>query len=187
MSTPSYKEDMQQAEEHHRTQQAAGEAAEADLERVCLGLCRLYPTLSPQERGDLRAMVARHKLVQRSLFGCITAAADRIRTAEDGAWLDLGLAAASLEDCAIDQRDWLLAVAFLHAAAEAAGTEPRPHIQKYGELSSWEQPRGGWTPVGALLTNFHTYEVLADGRHFHRRWRSPHLADKGNGGGKKRR
>lgn len=182
MSTNRFEDDIRQAEERFRARKATRQEADAELDAFCLELCRLYPTLSEEEQGDLRTSVARYEAVRWGVFGWITGVTDRIRTAADAAWLDVGLAAAALENCAVDDRDWLLSVAFLYAAGEDVGVDLRPHFQHYGDLASRKLPTGGWTPVSAMLTDFHNYAVLGDGRKFYRRWRAKHPLNEAGAG-----
>jgi hypothetical protein len=122
-------------------------------------LCQRYLGASAPERERIRSAVREKRGVLNCLLGYVYKAADRIHTAADQEWLRIGLAAASIEDCRVDYRDFLLALAALYTAAKEAGVNPRADFNGVAALSSREKPRGGTKPVSEMLARFHSYSV----------------------------
>jgi hypothetical protein len=96
------------------------------------------------------------------LLGYVYTSASRLQSSADGEWLRKGLAAASIENCSVDYRDVLLALAELYAAAEKVGIDPKPHFAAVAELSSSDAPQGGMTPLRKMLADLHSYAVLKE-------------------------
>ena len=117
----------------------------ADIEPILERMCAEYLTASQAERERCRAAVSDKDAVQSFLLGYVASCADRIRCPEDLGPLRRGLAAASIENCATDYRDVLVALAKLFVCAERAGIDPVPHFREVGRLSSDAKPRGGTT------------------------------------------
>jgi hypothetical protein len=74
------------------------------------------------------------------------------------------LAAISIENCARDYRDVLLALAELYVTAEEAGIKPSSDFRAVSKLSSEEKPRGGDTSMKKMLANFRGYGALRERR-----------------------
>ncbi len=134
-------------------------------------LCPAYLGASTEQRAAARAAVDDKPGLLSALLGYayraaerLRSSADRLRSSADREWLRRGLAAISIENCARDYRDVLLALAELYVAAEEAGIEPRSDFKVVSRLSSGEKPRGGRTSVRRMLANFHSYGVLRERR-----------------------
>jgi hypothetical protein len=127
-------------------------------------LCPAYLEAAPEERAKVRAAASDKNGVLSALLGYAYRAARRIESAEDREWLRRGLAAISIEDCARDWRDVLLALAELYVAAEEAGIRPRSDFTAVSRLSSAEKSRGGNTSLQEILANFHSYGALRERR-----------------------
>jgi hypothetical protein len=125
-------------------------------------LCPAYLDAASQQRAEIRAAVSDKAGLLSALLGYVYGSASRIQSPSDGEWLRRGLAAASIENCAKDFRDVLLALAELYVAAEEAGIDPKPAFKAVARLSSREKPRGGMTPVRQMLANFHRYGALKE-------------------------
>jgi hypothetical protein len=125
-------------------------------------LCPYYLEATPQERTEIRAATSDKAGVLSALLGYIHTSASRLQSSADGEWLRKGLAAASIENCSVDYRDVLLALAELYVAAENAGIDPKPHFAAVAELSSSDTPQGGTTPMRKMLADFHSYAVLKE-------------------------
>lgn len=110
-----------------------------------------------------RAVAARWTLLDR-VRGYAVSLAERIRTPQDVGLLRAGLAAMSIENCAVDYRDTLLALAELWVRAERAGIDPRPHFGAIAAVSDTQVPQGGSTPMAKTLREFHGYAVVAERR-----------------------
>lgn len=123
-------------------------------------LCRDYLDALDEQRAQIRMAVSDKEGVLNCLLGYVYKSARHIHSAADKEWLRIGLAAASIQDCRLDYRDFLLALADLYVSAEEAGLDPRAEFSAVAALSSRETPRGGTTPVSEMLANFHTYAVL---------------------------
>ena len=98
------------------------------------------------------------------MLGYANRAAKRIQSPEDEEWLLRGLAAISIENCARDYRDVLLALAELYVMAEEAGIKPGSDFRAVSKLSSEEKPRGGDTSVKKMLANLPRYGALRERR-----------------------
>jgi hypothetical protein len=127
-------------------------------------LCQIYLTSSSEQRARIRTAVSDKRGILNHLLGHVYRSGQQIRSSSDRHWLRVGLAAASIENCSSDYRDFLLALAELYVAAEIAGINPRPDFNAEAAMSSQETPRGGMTPVSDMLARFHTYAVLKERR-----------------------
>jgi hypothetical protein len=127
-------------------------------------LCPAYLEASSEQRASVRSAVSDKNGVLSALLGYAYKAARRIQSPADREWLRNGLAAISIENCAKDWRDVLLALAELYVAAEGAGIRPRSDFTAVSRLSSGEKPRGGSTSVREMLANFHGYGALRERR-----------------------
>jgi len=127
-------------------------------------LCAAYLEASDDQREQLRAALDNKPGIRNNLLGYVYTATQHLHASDDRYWLQIGLAAASLENCSTDYRDFLLALADLYVAAERVGLDPRSEFQAAAQWSSTAVPRGGFTPVGDMLAAFHTYAVVESAR-----------------------
>jgi hypothetical protein len=127
-------------------------------------LCQIYLAASQEQRARIRTVVSDKRGILNHLLGHVYQSARQIHSTADRQRLRIGLAAASIENCSSDYRDFLLALAELYVTAEAAGLNPRPEFKAVAAMSSRETPRGGTTPVSSMLARFHTYAVLKERR-----------------------
>ena len=116
------------------------------------------------EREGLRRAVAARRALPDRVRAYAWSVAQRIRSPEDVELLRAGLAAMSIENCAVDYRDTLLALAELWVRAERAGIDPQRHFEAVAAVSDTHVPAGGSTPVSKTLRDFHGYAVLAEPR-----------------------
>jgi hypothetical protein len=136
------------------------EAQDAFFRQMCL----TYLEAAPKERERMRRLVSEKGGVLNRLLGLTYQSAKRLRETADPIWLRIGLAAASLENCRFDFRDYLLALAELYVAAEEAGLDPRPEFRKVGRMSSRELPRGGERPASRMIGGMSRSAVLKERR-----------------------
>jgi hypothetical protein len=136
----------------------------SDIESILERMCAQYLVATPKERERCRTAVSDKDAVQSFLLGHVASCALRIRSPEDLGALRHGLAAASIENCATDYRDVLVALTKLFVSAERAGIDPVPHFREVGRLSSDARPRGGTTPVSKMLREFQAYAVVSECR-----------------------
>jgi len=87
-------------------------------------LCQIYLEASARERWAIRCAVAGKKGVLNCLLGHVYKSAERVRATRDKQWLQIGLAAAAIQQGGYDQRDFLLALAELYVTAEEVGLDP---------------------------------------------------------------
>jgi hypothetical protein len=127
-------------------------------------MCSEYLGATPKEREQCRSLVRERKAVLSALIGYVHSATERLTVTKDINDLRRGLAAASIENCAVDYRDDLVALADLWLAAEQAGFDPSPHFRNVAKLSSDEPPQGGTTPVSEMMNHFEDYAVLSERR-----------------------
>ena len=127
-------------------------------------LCSEYLGSTPKEREQCRSLVRNRKGVLGALIGYVYSATERLGTTKDINHLRLGLAAASIENCATDYRDDLVALADLWLAAERAGFDLSPHFRNVANLSSDERPQGGTTPVSEMMNHVQDSAVLRERR-----------------------
>jgi hypothetical protein len=153
--------------ELEREMRSVGEqvgAGEGPLHALLAELCPAYLKATGAERDAVRRMVQSHRSLPDRVRGYAVTLAKQLRSRDDAALLDAALAAMSLENCAIDYRDTLLALAELYVRAERAGIDPRPHFDFVAGLSSTDVPRGGRVPLARTLRDFHSYAVVAERR-----------------------
>lgn len=127
-------------------------------------LCPIYLDASPQQRAEIRSAVSNQEGIWSGLINYAYRAAERLKSPADKDWLPLGLAAISIEDCSMDYRDTLMALAELCVAAEKADINPEPDFRHVAELSSRQVPSGGTTSVSEILSKFQSYAVLEERR-----------------------
>jgi hypothetical protein len=133
---------------------------EAALHALLDELCPAYLRGTSDERAAVRAAVAAKRTMPDRVRGYAHVRARSIRSPEDVETLRVALSAMSIENCAMDYRDTLLALAEIYVRAERAGIDPQPHFEAVAAVSSSERPRGGRTPLAQMLPVFHTYAVL---------------------------
>src|ERR1044072_3807122 len=133
-------------------------------------LCSIYLTASSQQRAEIRAAARDKEGIWSGLINYIYRAAERVQSSADKEWLRLGLAAASIEDCSIDFRDTLMALAELYVAAEKASIDPEPDFREVAELSSYQTPSGGQISVNKMLSEFQSYAILEERRSHPELW-----------------
>jgi hypothetical protein len=102
---------------------SVGPELQAEAEAVAVALCDAYIAAGPAERSALRQSVAALDDVLRLLHDLLSSAAERVVQTGDELWLKRGLAAAGLENRAIDERDTMVALNELWRAAERAGLD----------------------------------------------------------------
>jgi hypothetical protein len=112
-------------------------------------LCRTYLEASSRERWAIRDAVANKKGVLNCLLGHVYKSAERVRATRDKQWLQIGLAAAAIQQGGYDQRDFLLALAELYVTAEEVGLDPKPEFRAIG---------------GGIPANFERYAVVRSRR-----------------------
>ena len=155
-----YERDVQAVREQQRARYDPYQAIHALLDE----LCPAYLEASAEGRAAVRDAVSDKTGILSALLGYAYRAAKHIQSPADWEWLRRGLAAVSIENCARDYRDLLLALAKLYVAAEEAGIRPRSEFTAVSRLSSGETPRGGDAPVQEMLANFSGYGVLRERR-----------------------
>jgi hypothetical protein len=136
----------------------------AEMSEMLETLCPAYLEATAWERSEIRAAAGGKAGVLSALLGHAYRAAEEIESASDGERLRMGLAALSIENCAKDYRDVLLALAELYLAAERAGIDPKPEFRAVAKLSSKEKPVGGTTSVSRMLGSFSKSAVLRERR-----------------------
>jgi hypothetical protein len=127
-------------------------------------LCRAYWIAPSGECDRFREAVSDKPGVRNQLLGCVYRAVQHLHSSADREWLHVGLAAASIENCSFDYRDFFLALAELFVTAERVGLAPQTEFDLAAERASTSTPRGGTTPVNEVLRGFHTYAVVASVR-----------------------
>lgn len=136
-----------------------------EQEQALYDLCRFYLETSSEQRARIRTWISDKEGLLNRCLGYVHKVSKQIHSVEDGEWLRIGLAAASIENCRFDYRDFLLALAELYVTAEEAGLDPRGEFKAVATLSSKKTPRGGGTTsVSSMLSNFHRYAVLKERR-----------------------
>jgi hypothetical protein len=114
-----------------------------ELEReacaVVLALCDAFRSGDETERAALRARVAGLGDVLRRLNAVPAYAARRVEHTGDELWLERGLAAAGLENRAVDERDTRLGLEALWRAADRAKLDAR---------GVWHLSRPAGQPLG---------------------------------------
>jgi hypothetical protein len=130
-------------------------------------LCRAYWSATSQECDQIRTALSDRRGVRNQLLGCVYQAMQHLQSPADRDWLHIGLAAAVIENCSFDYRDFFLALAELFVTAERVGLDPQAEFNLAAERASTSAPRGGTTPVHDVLLDFHTYAVVASARRSH--------------------
>lgn len=127
-------------------------------------LCAAYLSMSQQMRLQIRNIIAGKSGLQSGLVGYASRQAEQIKSKNDSQILRLGLAAISIENCANDFRDVLIALAELYVSAEKVGIDPLPYFNDISTLSSTERPTGGDVSTSEMLRKFYGYAILKERR-----------------------
>lgn len=127
-------------------------------------LCPYYLNAPDQQRQQIRELTSGITGITSTLLGYAYRMVQRIQSPADEQALLHGLAAVSIENCQVDFRDVLLALAELYVTAERAGINPRSPFAQVAKLSSGSASQGGPSSVRSMLANFHTYRVLKERR-----------------------
>ena len=112
-------------------------------------LCRIYFDASRRERRLIRDALADKKGVLNCLLGYVYESAEQVRATGNMCWLQVGLAAAALQEGGYDYRDFLLALAELYVTAEEVGIDPKPDFEAMG---------------GGITADFDRYAVVKSRR-----------------------
>ncbi len=140
--------------------------------------CVLYLRTSDSERGVMREFVASTYTISPILLRVLSESELHLSETGHPRWLDIGLAAASLEDLKLDSRDSFVALGSSYLSALKAGIDPSPHFERAAELSSREIRNGG-TSTRDFFARFE------DSAYFHesveQRARQLRMADKQRG------
>jgi len=119
-----------------------GEEAER-IQTAVEDACALYLRSSHSERDQMREFVASTYTINPLLLRVLSESEVRLSETGHLRWLDMGLAAASLEDLKLDYRDSYVSLGSIYLTALKAGIDPSPHFERAAELSSPEIRNGG--------------------------------------------
>lgn len=130
--------------------------------RAALQSCARYLVVEAEERAAMREFFRRTPVtlpagrsgVQSVLHGALRDALGQLRAAGTEDRLQLGLAAASLEDFQFDGRETLTGLGDLYRAAIEHGLAPRPAFALVAKLSSTEPGAGGGWSTAELIGRF---------------------------------
>jgi hypothetical protein len=159
-SLADFEREREAIEAHERSRYDPGPEIEDILDRMCSE----YLGATPTEREQCRSLVRDRKGVLSALIGYVHSATERLTATKDINHLRRGLAAVSIENCAVDYRDNLVALADIWLVAERAGFDPSPHFRDVAKLSSDEDPQGGTEPVSEVMRHFQDYAILSSRR-----------------------
>lgn len=107
-------------------------APKDEREQFFNNLCRIYLDASYQERRSIRSAVTDKNGVLNCLLGYVYKSAEQVRAIGNKHWLQIGLAAAAIQQGGYDQRDYLLALAELYVTAEEVGLDPKFEVEAMG-------------------------------------------------------
>lgn len=140
------------------------------LMALFIELCDLFLVSDETVRRDLRAFAAQRRELSDHLLTVANYNASEIKSSADLTPLRRGLAAISIENCALDFRDDLIALAQLYVGAEEAGIDPRPHFEFVAELSDDRPTPGGFESTAKMLRELERCAVVAERRSKGRKW-----------------
>lgn len=123
-------------------------------------VCKVYISANSHQRAAIRSMAGSLSSVIYNLVSYPSIAAKFIHSSADKEWLELGLAAALIEDGRSDFRDTYIALGELYLAAENNGIDPIPYFESLGN-----PPNTGTSPRSGFLGHFSTsasQELLTD-------------------------
>jgi pimeloyl-ACP methyl ester carboxylesterase len=87
-------------------------------------LCRWYLGATARQKGEVRSALSGHKGLLNHLLGYVYTAIERARDTGKVSWLQIGFAAASIQNNRLDPRDYTLAWNALARAAREMGLDP---------------------------------------------------------------
>ena len=108
-------------------------------------LCQIYLDATDRERWLIRDAVADKKGVLNCLLGHVYESAKQVLATRNKHWLQIGLAAASIQKGGYDYRDFLLALTELYVTAKEVGIDPKPEFKAIGS---------------GIPADFHKYAVV---------------------------
>jgi hypothetical protein len=116
-------------------------------------VCDIYLTTADKERAELRSVLGRFSILLNSLPQYMDWCQRQIKTEEDRVRLRRALAAASLADNRVDDKEMCPALASLYETCVKAGLYPSKEFVNIGRLSN---PEGGRTKISMrdLLMDF---------------------------------
>lgn len=125
-------------------------------------VCQLYRSADAPSRRMIREFVAGHRELADLVRGFAgqTAAAFTPENVNDR--LPVALSALSIENCAVDFRDTILALADVWVLAAQAGVKPVTYFEEVARLSDDSVAPGGTVPMSRLLREFHRHPALQE-------------------------
>lgn len=103
--------------------------AVADLSHTLKEICSEYLTATPEQQTDIAGIFTGKQNILSHLTGYPARVSEFIRSADDIHWLEIGLAAALIEDGRTDFRDLWISLGELYLKAELCGIDPAPYFE----------------------------------------------------------
>ncbi len=124
----------------------------------------VYLNSSPEDCEQIRTSFYGIRNFEDYLFEYTRRAVAQLQATREEAWLWRGLVATSLENCGIDFRDTLIALAELYVIAEECEIDPKAAFRKVAALSSQDKTRGGPLSVYKMMIDFEGFAILRERR-----------------------
>lgn len=156
-----YKQELIELEASLR---ARRESWRSELRRLLDQLCEAFFACDAASRTGLRTYVAQRQDLCDQVHVYAFQVSTGVTGPQDVPVLRRGLAAVSVENCAFDVRDTLMALANLYVGAEEVGIDPRRHFSLVAGLSDDARTRGGCGSMANLFREFESYAVVQERR-----------------------
>ena len=125
-------------------------------------LLAAYEEGSPEQRHQIRRMIADMGAGSSLMLGAIPGEIKQLENTGDPKWLREALLEFSILDSQEDPRDLNMILAELYLTAARAGIDPQPYFEEIAAISGSE-PRDEWgTNTKNFLANFHNYAFFAE-------------------------
>jgi hypothetical protein len=131
-------------EEHNKISQ--------ELQMILKDIAAVYASTDEKSRIRIRACFKAFRKISYSMESFPYGAREDLKTTQDIDIFRFGLIVASMQDQAIDCRDWSLSVSALIGRAAAVGIDVNPVLQEVADMSDPEKHEHAfWTTRDAFL------------------------------------
>jgi hypothetical protein len=124
-------------------------------------LCEIYTQVTPQERSEIRELVASNKAVLEWVYRYSGLAIHKLLATRASRWLQRSLLGISIVDQRTDIREYYLRLTTIYVIAAQVGFDAKPYFIEASRLSSStaHNPMSRRSTQN-LLSNFHTMSIF---------------------------
>ena len=144
------------ARKHSEEHRAEHDKLSQELQIVLKEIADVYVLVDEKSRVWIRDCLNAFRNISRSMESVPYLVREYLKSAQDIDIFRFGLIVASMQDQAIDCRDWSLSVSALIGRAESVGIDVNPIVQEVADISDPEKhDHAFWTTRDAFLRFVH--------------------------------